>query len=196
MILGYHVILTYYCFWLPNDPRGSWSNFVGSWELLRFGPATTVTARRSHAADPHDHRRRLEAKTALKRPPIVLSGEQCWSVAKGFEYCLNRDGVACHALAVMPEHTHLVLARHDRRCEETMKRLKSAVGKRLRLDGRHPLGEDEDVKLFARGGWKVFIDSDRQMASACSYVRRNPDKEGLPEQTWRFVTPYRGTSAH
>jgi hypothetical protein len=28
MILGYHVIFGAYGFWLPNDPRGSWSDFV------------------------------------------------------------------------------------------------------------------------------------------------------------------------
>src|SRR4051812_39201122 len=32
MIVGYHVIFSAYGFWLPNDPRGSWSDFVGSWE--------------------------------------------------------------------------------------------------------------------------------------------------------------------
>jgi len=39
MIRAYHAIFTAYGFWLPNDPRGSWSDFVGSWELFRFGPA-------------------------------------------------------------------------------------------------------------------------------------------------------------
>jgi hypothetical protein len=40
MILASHVIFSTYGFWLPNDPRGSWSDFVGAWELFRFGPAT------------------------------------------------------------------------------------------------------------------------------------------------------------
>jgi hypothetical protein len=40
MIHAYHVILGTYGFWLPNDPRGSWSDFVGSWDLARFGKAT------------------------------------------------------------------------------------------------------------------------------------------------------------
>ena len=31
MILGFHVVFGAYGFWLPNDPRGSWSDFVGSW---------------------------------------------------------------------------------------------------------------------------------------------------------------------
>ena len=40
MVHGYHVIVCAYGFWLPNDPRGSWSDFVGKWELVRFGKAT------------------------------------------------------------------------------------------------------------------------------------------------------------
>ena len=42
MILGSHVIFSAYGFWLPNDPRGSWSDFVGSWELFRFGLASLI----------------------------------------------------------------------------------------------------------------------------------------------------------
>lgn len=30
MVLAYHVIFGAYGFWLPNDPRGSWSKFVAS----------------------------------------------------------------------------------------------------------------------------------------------------------------------
>jgi hypothetical protein len=30
MILAFHAIFGAYGFWLPNDPRGSWSDFVGS----------------------------------------------------------------------------------------------------------------------------------------------------------------------
>ena len=40
MVHGYHVILPMYGFWLPNDPRGSWSDFVRKWELVRFGRAS------------------------------------------------------------------------------------------------------------------------------------------------------------
>ncbi len=34
MIVAYHSIFCAYGFWLPNDPRGSWSDFVGAWELF------------------------------------------------------------------------------------------------------------------------------------------------------------------
>ncbi|HEY5314071.1 MAG TPA: hypothetical protein VIK18_16185 [Pirellulales bacterium] len=53
--IAYHIIFCAYGFWLPNDPRGSWSTFVGSKLLYRkFGPATKVTTRESLAHQPHD----------------------------------------------------------------------------------------------------------------------------------------------
>jgi hypothetical protein len=36
-LLAAHIIFTAYGFWLPNDPRGSWSEWVAAWELFRFG---------------------------------------------------------------------------------------------------------------------------------------------------------------
>ena len=39
MVYAYHVIISAYGFWLPNDPRGSWSDMVRKYELLRYGPA-------------------------------------------------------------------------------------------------------------------------------------------------------------
>src|SRR5438874_9310157 len=69
MIVGYHVIFGAYGFWLPNDPRGSWSDFVGSWELFRYGQATKTNETHSVARRPHDIRRRLDAKESLKYPP-------------------------------------------------------------------------------------------------------------------------------
>jgi hypothetical protein len=76
MIIAHHVIFAAYGFWLPNDPRGSWSDFVGSWEPFRYGPATKTDATRSVAHRPHDTQKRLAAKKALKYPPVVFSGVQ------------------------------------------------------------------------------------------------------------------------
>jgi len=68
MALGSHIILSAYGFWLPNDPRGSWSDFVGAYELYRFGCATKMTSRLSVAGALHDAKARLAAKKALKYP--------------------------------------------------------------------------------------------------------------------------------
>ncbi|MGB2821508.1 MAG: hypothetical protein WBF17_11040 [Phycisphaerae bacterium] len=61
MILAYHAIISAYGFWLPNDPRGSWSDFVRRWELLSFGKATKVDVRHSVARAEHDVAERFRA---------------------------------------------------------------------------------------------------------------------------------------
>jgi len=33
MVLGYHFIFSAYGFWLPNDPRGSWSDTIRVYDL-------------------------------------------------------------------------------------------------------------------------------------------------------------------
>src|SRR4051794_32092208 len=84
MVRWYHLIITAYGFWLPNDPRGSWSDFVGSWELYKFGPVTPVTGKRSYAHDPHDVAMRLAAKRALKYPPVRFDALQRQLIVEGF----------------------------------------------------------------------------------------------------------------
>src|SRR5438270_7440647 len=90
MIHGYHVIFGAYGFWLPNDPRGSWSDFVGSWELFRFGTATTTDTRASVAHRAHDQARRQAAKQALQRPAVRFTGPQARAIARGFARSARR----------------------------------------------------------------------------------------------------------
>ncbi|MFH1922268.1 MAG: hypothetical protein ABIP48_20590, partial [Planctomycetota bacterium] len=114
MIRAYHAIFSAYGFWLPNDPRGSWSHFVGSWELFRFGPATKVETRRSVAAKPHDRALRLAAKRALKYPPVRFNGRQVLSVSQGFATAIAEHEYHVCACSILPEHVHMVVARCDR----------------------------------------------------------------------------------
>src|SRR4051812_40638073 len=97
MIIGYHLIMTAYGFWLPNDPRGSWSDFVRSWELLRFGPATKVDTTHSVAGRKHDFKLRRAAKKALKDPEVHFSGVQARSVGNGFAEFAKRSGLTIWA---------------------------------------------------------------------------------------------------
>src|SRR5438067_1921851 len=109
MILGSHVIFGVYGFWLPNDPRGSWSDFVGSWDLFRYGDATKTSETQSVAHRPHDRAARLAAKKALKYPPVVFTGVQARAVAVGFRNYVEKAGLRIWACAILPDHVHLVL---------------------------------------------------------------------------------------
>jgi REP element-mobilizing transposase RayT len=194
-VLAYHVIFGAYGFWLPNDPRGSWSDFVGAWELLRAGgSATKTTARQSLAGVEHDAQARCRVKETLKYPPVVFNGLQALSVAHGFKRLAEKSGYALFAFAILPEHVHLVLRRHTYKVEQMVRLLKAEASSKLVEDGRHPLAawqEDGSYPTpWARGCWKVFLDSIEDIGRAVRYVEANPVKEGKRPQRWSFVVPF------
>lgn len=101
-VIAFHINFGCYGFWLPNDPRGSNSEYVRSDDLLEFGKATKVEDRRNVARKPHDWKARLEAKKHLKYPPVVLDGKQALAAAHGFAQLIRKNGYVVHACAIMP----------------------------------------------------------------------------------------------
>jgi REP element-mobilizing transposase RayT len=200
MLAGFHLIFGAYGFWLPNDPRGSWSKFVGSWELYQYaGPATKTTETRSVAHRPHDHRQRIAAKRALRRTAVKFTGLQARAVGRGFsEYC-GRAGVDVYACAILPDHVHLVTGLLPMAPKQFVIQLKGAATRRLLEEGLHPFGlqpgdgtssgNAAPAKCFARGEWIVLLEAD-DIPRAVRYVEQNPLKEGKPKQHWKFVVPF------
>jgi len=195
MVHGYHVILCAYGFWLPNDPRGSWSDFVGKWELVRFGKATRGLERFELTEE--QERDRQAAKRLLQFPPVQFSGVQARSIGNGFANACRKSGFTIWACAILPEHTHLVIARHDFKVEYIANLLKGEATKQLRKESCDPMS------IYAKPGqrpaspwsdrrWKVFLDSEEAIKNAMHYVEENPEKEGKPRQKWSFVTPLAG----
>jgi REP element-mobilizing transposase RayT len=194
MIRAYHIILSAYGFWLPNDPRGSWSDFVGAWELLRFGKASKVTTRKNLAYQPHDQKLRAAAKAELKYPPVLFNGQQARGIASGFAEACAEGEYSVLACSILPDHAHLILERHRRDIGKIVGHLKSSATKRLIAEGLHPLGNYSHKRtsapcMWARNYWKVYIDNDAHLRTAIAYVQKNPLKEGKRLQHWNFVQP-------
>src|SRR5438552_17762491 len=126
MVLGHHVIFGAYGFWLPNDPRGSWSDFVGAWELYKFGGAATRTnEKRSLAHDSHDVRLRRETKQHLLYPVVRFNDRQRELISGGFAQAVEEGQYGVHALCIGHDHSHAIVARHERTIEQIAKHLKS-----------------------------------------------------------------------
>jgi REP element-mobilizing transposase RayT len=194
MIIATHVIISAYGFWLPNDPRGSWSDFVGAWELRKFGPATRVNGRRSYAHDPHDVALRRGAKSALKYPPVRFNNAQRQAIADGFARACNEASYICFACCIGHDHAHLILQRHSRDTDVIVGHLKSHATRELTDHGIHPLRDRVGKRggfptPWSEGCWKVFIDEVPQLQSAINYVQRHPTKESLDSQPWGFIKP-------
>jgi REP element-mobilizing transposase RayT len=195
LVIAYHIIITTYGFWLSNDPRGSWSDFVGAWELLKYGRATKVTTHRSLAHVPHDRELRRAAKRALKYPPVRFSPAQVRSIAKGFARAISESGYVVHACALMPDHAHLVVARHQRTAERITSHLKSFSTRQLRADGLHPFerfarADGSVPEAWGEGLWKVFLFTPQDVERAIRYVEDNPVRDGFSPQEWDYVVPY------
>ena len=187
-MIASHLIFGAYGHWLPNDPRGSWSDYVRNRKLLAFGNATAVKTHESKAHVSHDVTCRLQAKNRLHYPPVQFSGLQARAVGRGFAQAVDESGYTVYACAIMPTHVHIVLENHKHSSKRITGHLKGRATQRLSSENLHPMADK--TSPWSIGSWAVFLDDDEAVMNAIEYVNANPVKEGLPPQNWSFVTPY------
>ena len=198
MIHGYHVVMTMYGFWLPNNPRGSWSDFVRKWELARFGDATQNIERKNNTELTESQITRHEhAKQKLKYPPVSIDGVQALAIANGFARQAEKSNYTIWACSVLPDHAHLVIARHRYKVEQVVNLLKGSSTSNVLAEEVHPLKNyaqpgKRPPRMWSSRHWKVFLDSETAIDEAIHYVEQNPVKEGKPLQHWSFVRPFHG----
>ncbi|MEM6334555.1 MAG: transposase [Planctomycetota bacterium] len=199
MVIAYHLILSCYGFWLPNDPRGSWSRYVGSRRLYALGGAATkVDTRRSVADRAHDRSKRIGTKVGLKRPAVRCDGRQARAVGRGVHDYVERNGWPVHAAALMPDHVHLVLGRRrGMAIEKAAEHIKARASRFLRAEGLHPFEGEADARgrvptVWAAGSWAVYLDDGAAVRRAVRYVERNPLAAGLRAQRYGWVVPWVG----
>lgn len=194
-VIAYHLILTMYGFWLPNDPRGSWSRWVRAWEIHRYGNATKTDNPRSHAKDPHNRALRRAAKGSLAREPIRLTGVQARAVARGFANYIAESDCGVVACAILRDHAHLVVLRHRYSIEQVANLLKGAASRELVAEGLHPFQNApyRDGTLptpWARRQWACYLNTIPDIERAIQYTNNNPIREKMKPQTWKFVTRF------
>ena len=117
MIIAYHSIFSMYGFWLPNDPRGSGSDYLASWDLFRYGPATKTDSRQSVARrplPPQGFGKREAKSITLQFPPVSITGKQALAISQGFAAAIQEGPYQVYACAILPEHVHLVIGASER----------------------------------------------------------------------------------
>jgi len=187
MVAGFHIICTNYGFWLPNDQRGSGSDFVRSPALDKFGPANPVSSRRSVADRPFDFQIREMARASLRYPPVTWTGRQALCIARAFKEEVARYGGLIWACSILPDHFHVVTAPHHYDIRRFAARLKGAATKRLRHENLYP---GEVPSPWGRLPWIIYLWTERDVRRTIRYVEENPIRAGLKRQRWSFVTPY------
>jgi REP element-mobilizing transposase RayT len=186
MIVAYHSIFSMYGFWLPNDPRGSGSDYVASWELFRYGPATKTNSRQSVARRPMPPGWKEAARTALDHPAVSVTGRQALAISQGFATAAAEGPYPIYACAILPEHVHLVVGASTRRIRQIVGHIKSRATRALREQQLW----DDDRPLWGEHGWNVYLESVAAVERAIRYVNDNPLKEGKKRQNWSFVVPF------
>jgi hypothetical protein len=195
-VIGFHVIGCTYGFWLPNDERGSGSDFVRSAALVKFGPANPVTHRRSVARKPYDVEIRRLARLSLRYPPVEFSEAQIAAVGRGVAREIQEFTAATmHAFAQLRNHFHFVCGRCRYDIRRFAGRVKGAGTRQLLGENLHPLREfaDRDGNVpspWSVKPWVVYLFTEEDMVRSIRYVQDNLRRAGLPEQRYSFVVPY------
>ncbi len=187
-MIASHIIFGCYGFWLPNDPRGSWSDYIRNRKLFEYGGPNRVCTTASHAQISHDPQQRRKAMHALSKQKVVLNGIQARAAAIGFAKAWQQSGYVFYACSIMPDHVHVVVEVHKNAPKQIMGHLKGNATHEMIEEGIHPLSQQDDPPSpWARGGWSVYLDTDDEVYNAIHYVEQNPLKAGLKAQTWTFV---------
>jgi REP element-mobilizing transposase RayT len=195
--LAYHVILGMHGFWLPNDPRGSWSTEVRAPQLRPFGPATTVNTRRSVAGKPHDRQLRRAAQAAMRYAPVRVNGVQAKTIMEGFAKQTRTSGYVIWAASILPDHVHLVVRRHRYSIKQVVRLLRQAGSIALLEAGLHPhahlrLPSGYLPSCWCQDFWSVELGTADEIRDRIDYVEQNPVKAGYKPQIWSYVATFEG----
>jgi len=191
IVIAHHLILTAYGWWLPTDPRGSCSRTVGINVIAELGEL-------------HQGRRRVQPPSGAirefyTRAEDVLSfGLEEFNtaaireIAVGFGEAISEYRYTYYGCAIMPDHVHLVIRKHKDKAEQMIENFQESCRLRLSASGLRPSGHP----VWARSGWRVFLDHPDDISRTIRYVNNNPRQRRMPEQEWGFVSEYDGWPLH
>jgi len=154
---------TTYGTWLPGDSRG----FVGT---VKDGPGPRV--RHNEFDTPYDEdmpELRQAAQSQLKGKPIYLLKSQADVVTGQFQETANYRRWEIHAIAVMPNHFHIVAeANEDVHSTVLLRDFKSYASRALNRNWPKP----QSGTWWTEGGSRRPLRSEEAVKAAIEYVRK------------------------
>lgn len=183
VIFAHHLILHGYGHWLPNDPRGSGSIEVREEKLVTLGNV-------------HHGRRRVQpsrealkgfyrkAEPLLEHTPIWFDDAKRQALGQAFGETIGQERYTVWACAILRNHVHFCIRRHRDNATIMWRRLAEESSRVLRLFA----GVGAGHPVWSKRPYKVFLYDRGEVARVIDYIENNPVKEGLPKQTWPFVT--------
>jgi REP element-mobilizing transposase RayT len=185
MVFGYHLLWTAYGWWLPNDPRGSMSKEVLAPNIIDLGELH-YGRRKLQPAGWVLNEFRKAAALVLKHEILRFAPEEVTAIAEAFAKVVNDNNYTCYACAIMSDHIHLLIRKHRHKAEQMIENFQFESLNRVAYCGMRPIAHP----VWGGPGWKVYLDSVGDMRRTVRYIEQNPERIGLPRQSWEFVTPY------
>jgi REP element-mobilizing transposase RayT len=187
MVLAHHLIWVAYGCWLANDPRGSSSHAL---RVTRFAPLGELHPGRKQQQPPSRAIRAFyrKADELLEHRRLIFSDEDIALLGASIGRTIREHGYTCYECAIMPDHVHLLIRRHQDRAEQMLAFFQQASKQALIEAGRRPVNHP----VWGGPGWKVFKSTPEAIVACIKYIRENLIKAGRPAQQWDFVTPYDG----
>ena len=197
MIHAYHATFGTYGSWLPNDPRGSATRFVGGTKMYKRGGRSDLSKRIPYDQLTASEKLKHDAlQSELKRESVVLNEMQIEAIGVAFGKFVVEQRLQVWATAILPCHIHIVIARCGRKAELVIDELKELCKEYIVDIGLEPKGCSREKSLWADGRWIVFLDKEEAIESAIAYVQQNPIDEGRKPQGWPFVVPFSGIESN
>lgn len=187
MVIAHHLILTGYGHWLPNDPRGSRSQEFRAGELMSLG---SLHGGRKNVQPGKSELRSFyrEARTKLEHATIWFDSAKRQVIADAFSAVVVSRRYTCFACAILSNHAHLIIRKHRDRAETMIAAFVEESAVRLRrladVSQNHP--------VWSSNRFKKYVSSAEDVERTIRYVRHNPAKEGVDDQDFPWVMPYRG----
>ena len=192
MIFACHLVWTAYGWWFPNDPRGSWSKEI--WKpgirCLAGPPAArnnrAIGRRPIQPTPAHLQHWLKNAQKLLKYPPVILDSKAQELALEAILQQVQLHQYVVPALAVMPEHVHVVVEKHEHRYERIVNAFKSVSARalrkyfglaaspatRLNRAAGGPAKRSKRAPVWSRRYWVRYLDSDKAIATATAYIKR------------------------
>ena len=192
-IIGHHLIWTLYGHWLANDLRGSGSSELREEKFADLG-SIFHGRKPEHLQPSRDDLREFhrEAEPLLVFPKFWLDAAKRQVVGQSIGEAVREHSYTVWACAVLSNHAHLVIRRHRDDALTMWHTFADAIRLRLRefseIGAKHP--------VFSERPYKVSLKNPGEVRGRVKYVERNPEKEGLPPQTYDFVTRYNNWPFH
>jgi len=186
MVIAYHLILTGYGHWLPNDPRGSLSCEVRADALRKVAPIH-FGRRTIQPSQPVLRAFMREAQPRLAFPILWFDPAKRQALGEAFAQVIGAKDYTCHACAILSNHAHLVIRKHRDRAEEMLGAFIGMSKSRLRAMDDIPAGHP----IWSDDLYKKFLFSPDEVIRTIRYVEQNPVKSDLSPQQHDFIRPYR-----